>query len=211
MRCSSDPCHQALIFDLGGVIIDLDTDRTVSRFANLFNTSHEVVKAAHTQHSFFNDLETGHIQPPEFRRQLRQVFGNDSVPDQQLDSAWNAMLVGLPIEKLRLLTTLRNHYQVYILSNTNQIHLDHVTQHLIPQQDTLDSFVHKAYYSHHMRMRKPDPEIYKTVLEEHGLRPSDALFLDDNPDNIRSAAALGINVTLVQHPNEVYTIFNQYV
>lgn len=203
--------YQALIFDLGGVIIDLDTDRMVSRFATLFNTSHEVVKAAHTQHSFFNDLETGHIQPPEFRRHLRQVFGNDSIPDQQLDNAWNGMLVGLPIEKLRLLTTLRNHYQVYILSNTNQIHLDYVTQHLIPQQDTLDAFVHEAYYSHHMRMRKPDPEIYKTVLEEHALRPSDVLFLDDNPDNIRSASELGIQSVRIHRPDEVYTLFSTYV
>jgi putative hydrolase of the HAD superfamily len=196
----------AVIFDLGGVIVDLAVDKTIQAFSALSGLSTDEVHKAYSQHAGFISYEKGRMTDAEFRKVLRELFAVE-VSDAQLDAAWNAMLVNLPRKKLQWLTELRNNLQVYALSNTNHIHINYVNEVML-QGEPLDNYFHRCYYSHHVHMRKPDVEIYEHVLGHAGLVPHETLFLDDNPDNIKAAKALGIRAVQVNHPDEVYTLVN---
>jgi len=193
---------------LGGVIIDLDVSKTHAALAGLANCSvddfHLKVKAK----AFFDDYEKGLLTDNEFRTSLR-LFLNCSATDSQIDEAWNAMLLTIAGEKYTFLKELKHHYEVILLSNTNNIHLKDVNR--IVRNDTghasLDHFFHKAYYSHLLKMRKPEPEIFQHVLKENNLEKSETLFLDDNLENIKSASSLGIQTILVTSPNMVLSLF----
>lgn len=197
-----------LIFDLGGVIINLDVTRTFQAFADLANSSIKEVKAKVAEHSFFNEYEKGMLGDDEFRSNLR-AFLNNQVTNAQIDEAWNAMLLDIPAEKYQMLLKLKSNYQVFLLSNTNNIHLQSVNQ--IVFSDTgrsgLGHYFHKDYYSHLMKMRKPDPEIFHHVLLENNLVANETYFLDDNLENIQGAKSVGIQTTHITSPEMVLSLF----
>ena len=202
-----------LIFDLGGVIIDLSVAKTVQGFERLTGLSPEEIRRAYqTQPVFFN-YEKGQISSEEFRNGLRSLFSIDS-SNEELDHCWNAMLVHLPKHKLELLEKLKADFNVFLLSNTNDIHLEYVNRHMvdpIAPGRMLDSFFHKSFYSHHVRMRKPDAEIFEFVLNENNLDPAETIFMDDMTANIQGAASLGIRTIQIEHPDNVLTVFKNYV
>lgn len=196
----------AVIFDLGGVIVDLAVDKTIHAFSALSGLSMTDIQKVYAHHPGFTTYEKGRMTDAEFRQVLRELFAVE-VSDAQLDVAWNAMLVDLPLKKLQWLIELKNKLKVYALSNTNHIHIRYVNEVML-QGEPLDNYFHRCYYSHHVQMRKPDAEIYEHVLGHAGLVPHETLFLDDNPDNIKAAKALGIQAVQVNHPDEVYTLVN---
>ena len=131
--------------------------------------------------------------------------------DDQLDACWNAMLLGFPQKKLDLLETLKGKYNVYLLSNTNNIHLQYINNILLPKvnhHSQLDDFFHRAYYSHRMKKRKPDAEIFDQVLQEGNFLPEETLFLDDNLSNVEGAEKLGIKTVHVVNPDMIYDYFS---
>jgi len=197
-----------LIFDLGGVIINLETARTFQAFAQLAGCSVEEVKSKISEVTFFNEYEKGMLADHEFRANI-STFLNTKVTDDQIDTAWNAMLLDIPKEKYQLLLKLKSGYQVFLLSNTNNIHLQSVNQ--IVFNDTgrsgLGHYFHKDYYSHLMKMRKPDPEIFQRVLFENNLAANETLFLDDNVENIQGAKSLGIQTAHITSPEMVLSLF----
>jgi putative hydrolase of the HAD superfamily len=197
-----------LIFDLGGVIINLDVSKTYQAFADLSGCSTQEIKSKVSKLSFFNEYEKGVISDHEFRSNVRTLL-NAPVTDAQIDAAWNAMLLDIPKEKYQLLTKLKSLYKVFLLSNTNNIHLQRVNK--IVKDDTgysgLSIYFHKDYYSHLMKMRKPDPEIFLQVLEENKLIPHETSFLDDNLDNIQGAKSIGIQTIHVTSPEMVLSLF----
>lgn len=195
-----------VIFDLGGVIVDLAVDKTIQAFSKLSGLSSSEIKNAYHAHPGFYAYEKGLISDADFRQVLRELFSL-TVTDAQLDLAWNAMLVDLPSRKLQWLANLKSKLQVFALSNTNNIHITYVNEVML-KGTSLDTYFHRCYYSHHVNMRKPDFEIYEHVLNHAGLVPEETLFLDDNPDNIMAAKSLGIHAVQVNHPDEVYTILN---
>jgi putative hydrolase of the HAD superfamily len=129
--------------------------------------------------------------------------------DAELDGCWNAMLLDIPVEKIKLLQDLKTKYKTFLLSNTNSIHLESFTRRLQVDHrlNNLDELFHRVYYSQLLGMRKPDVEIYKYVLEKNGLKSDETIFLDDNPDNIQGAARAGIHTFFVGHPDDVYKLF----
>ncbi len=197
-----------LIFDLGGVIIDLDVSKTHKAFAKLVGCPVDDLKEEIGQQAFFNEYEKGLLSDTEFRASL-QSFLKRPVLDSQLDVAWNAMLLSIAKEKYALLQSLKNEYHTLLLSNTNNIHLMEVNRTV--EKDTgypsMDFFFHKAYYSHLMKMRKPEPEIFLHVLNENNLKPTETLFLDDNLENIKSASSLGIQTIHITSPQMVLSLF----
>lgn len=202
---------KTIIFDLGGVIIDLDVNRTIDRFSALTGFSKEKVNSTYTTNPLFHDYEKGKLNDDSFRDKIRSLFYADYVSDDEIDHAWNGMLLGIAAEKLELLKELKNNYQVLILSNTNNIHLNMMYNKILPQVAgalSFDSFVHKAYYSHVLHMRKPDAEIYQYVLDELKLNPGETVFLDDNADNIRGASQLGIKVQHITDSNQLFEMFD---
>lgn len=204
------PSVKNLIFDLGGVILDLSVDHTLQSFSRLSNMPKERVQEVYVSERGFLDYEKGMIDDVAFRDFVRKTF-SISAGDDAIDDCWNAMLRGLPTMKLELLMRLQNEFSVFLLSNTNAIHLHHINNIMLPEgghQKSLDDFFHKAYYSHRMGKRKPDAEIFEQVLEENHLIPEQTLFLDDYAINIEGAKALGIKTVHVTSPNLILDYFH---
>jgi len=199
-----------LIFDLGGVILDLSVDHTLQSFSDLSGLEKKKVKELFISSPGFLEYEKGLIDDEEFRSFVRKLY-NVTADDAALDASWNAMLRGIPQQKLDLLLSLKNKFNVYLLSNTNTIHLNYIHDKiLLPhfQEKSLDRYFHKTYYSHLMKKRKPDADIFEQVLEENRLAPQETLFLDDNADNIAGAKALGIQTVHVVTPDVIMDYFN---
>ena len=181
-----------IIFDLGAVLINIDYQLTMQAFARLgFNPSVQFTRER--QSGIFNRFEKGQITAADFLDELRAINGKP-VTDNELVHAWNAMVLDMPMHRFRMLEALRTRYRIFLLSNTNAIHIEAVWTYM----DSLlgpgrwHSYFDKAYYSHLMGMRKPDHEIYAHVLKDAGIRAGETLFLDDSPQNLDGAAALGI-------------------
>lgn len=204
------PSIKNLIFDLGGVILDLSVDHTLKAFA--LHAGIEKEKAHHifTTAAGFEEYEKGAISDEAFRDFVREAY-NITSDNQTIDKCWNAMLRGIPQVKLDLLIRLQSEFQVFLLSNTNGIHLDHINQVMLPQingSTSLDSYFNKAYYSHRMLKRKPDAEIFEQVIDENHLVPEQTLFLDDNAVNIEGAKFVGLRTIHVTSPNLILDYFH---
>lgn len=198
-----------LIFDLGGVILDLSVDHTLQSFSALSGLEKETVKRIFLNTPEFERYEKGEIDDHGFRDFIRKVYGVQCT-DGEVDASWNDMLRGIPIVKLELLKKLKDNYRVYLLSNTNGIHLHHINEVMLPAitgERSLDPYFHRTYYSHRMGKRKPDAEIFEQVLEENNLLPGETLFLDDNSNNVAGARALGIQTVYVTSPDLILEIF----
>jgi glucose-1-phosphatase len=205
-----DTSVKNLIFDLGGVILDLSVDKTLQAVADLSNLDKKEVTNRYLSGEGFLLYEKGLISDTEFRDYVRKVYAV-TAGDDQVDAAWNAMLLGLPISKLELLQELMKEYQVYLLSNTNTIHLRYINEMMLPPVagvSSLDPYFHKAYYSHLMNKRKPDADIFVQVLEENNLKPSETLFLDDNLQNVEGARVVGMQAVHVVTPDFVIDYFH---
>lgn len=204
------PSVKNLIFDLGGVILDLSVDHTLTAFAALSKMPKAQVHDLYFSAPGFLEYEKGEMDDPSFRDFVRKTYAL-SATDEEIDDSWNAMLRGIPAVKLELLQKLQGEFRVFLLSNTNSIHLQHINEFILPQGEDrrpLDSYFHKAYYSHQMGKRKPDAEIFEQVLEENHLVPEQTLFLDDYAVNIEGAKSLGIKTVHVTSPNLILDYFH---
>jgi len=201
---------QNLIFDLGGVILDLHFDRTYAAFARAGNCSVDEIRAMMDKSPFFNDYEKGLLTDDEFRSAIRRAL-KSKLSDEEIDAAWTAMLGEIPLNRLQLLKRLRSKFRVFLLSNTNSIHLPylHKIVKTVSGEPGLGSFFEKDYYSHVLKMRKPDKEIFEHVLKQHQLIPEYTLFLDDNLSNLQGAAETGIKTFHVQHPDRMMALFHE--
>jgi glucose-1-phosphatase len=200
-----------LIFDLGGVIIDLSIDHTIDAFAALSGIERKTVIELYSSPGF-EIYEKGLMDDIEFRDYVRQIFSVQSSA-LEIDRCWLAMLRGLPVKKLQLLERLKQSYNVYLLSNTNNIHLDYINNvmlpGIVPGANSLDAYFHKAYYSHIMKKRKPNADIFEQVLAESNLVGHETLFLDDNLGNIEGANLVGIKTVHVITPDLILDYFDE--
>jgi putative hydrolase of the HAD superfamily len=197
-----------LIFDLGGVILDLSVDHTLQAFADISGLDKSEVTKRFVTAEGFLAYEKGLINDAGFRAFVRDTYPVQAT-DDALDTAWNAMLRGLPLSKLQLLLRLKGQYQVVLLSNTNNIHLEYINTQLLPPGVTsLDPYFHRTYYSHRMHKRKPDADIFEQVLQENNFQPHETLFLDDNADNIAGAQKVGIQTVHVTTPDLIIDYFH---
>ena len=198
-----------LIFDLGGVIINLDTFLTIRAFADITGQSPEAIIKFSTSHPHFHAYEKGEIDNATFRDTIREM-STMALEDEVIDKAWNAMILDLPHNRIDLLKKLKNSYNIYLLSNTNTIHMECVNNvRAVAGIISFDQIFHQDYYSHLMGKRKPDSEIFDQVLEDNNLSAEETLFLDDNYDNIKGASNLGINTLHVTSPNLLFEYFDE--
>ena len=190
-----------LIFDLGDVIIPIDLTAPVRNFAMLANLPEEEVLAIWKRYDIWSQYETGLIDDDAFRAHIRQLLKNDSWADEVIDTAWNTVLLDLPVERIERIKELKAKYRVFLLSNTSPIHIRKVNHVLTSlNQPTLEELFERVFYSYDVRMMKPSPTIYQHVLIEAGLLAKETAFFDDNAANIKSAAELGIQAVQVQPP-----------
>lgn len=183
-----------IIFDLGGVILNIDYHLTIDAFKRMgFDNFDEIFTQA-KQTGIFDKLDKGLISPEDFRNGVRELSGKP-FSDQQIDEAWNAMLLDFPVHRLELLKKIHTQYRTYLLSNTNQIHIEVYNQilHKTFGVKDLSPFFEKEYYSHVIHMRKPHAEVYQFILNSNGLKPEETLFIDDTEQHIIGAKEVGIN------------------
>jgi putative hydrolase of the HAD superfamily len=198
-----------IIFDLGDVIIPIDLTAPMRNFAMLANLPEEQVVALWQEHNLVNQYETGLVDDEGFRNHVRQLFSQDkNAPagwaDDVIDTAWNTVLLDLPLNRLERVKELGKKYRLFLLSNTSPIHIRQVNNVLINMgEPTLENLFERVFYSYEVRLAKPSPEIYQHVLAEAGLVAGETMFLDDNAANIQSAATLGIQAVHVQAPKTI--------
>lgn len=188
-----------IIFDLGGVIINLDVRATQKAFVQLGVKNFDALYSQANQIGIFDALDRGKISPAEFRDEIRKHVSHN-VTDEQIDAAWDAMLLDVPQHKLDLLTALKARYRTFLLSNTNAIHVKNFSAELKRVYGTADfsPYFEKCYYSCDVGMRKPDAEIFLRVLNENNLRAEETLFIDDSIQHIHGAEACGINAAFLE-------------
>lgn len=188
-----------IIFDLGGVLLNLDYSATVQAFGRLGIADFDMRFSQLQQNSFFDDWETGRMGREEFLTRMVETAGGQATQQQVLD-AWNAMLLDFPLRRIQLLQQLRLHYDLFLLSNTNEVHEEAFNKTLMQSHGLpgLATLFDKVYFSHRIGMRKPMKEIFGHVLEENGLKAEHTLFIDDSPQHIESAKMLGIRTIYLE-------------
>jgi FMN phosphatase YigB (HAD superfamily) len=203
--------HEAIIFDLGGVLLNLDYGLTSHAFKKLGLVDFDAIYSQAQQEGIFDDFETGRTDPAQFRERLRFWLGNE-VSDKEIDHAWNAMLLDLPLTRIKLLKNLKEDYRIFLLSNTNEIHLKEVFQILTSSHGFADfsDIMEKQYFSCRLGLRKPDPEIFYKVLEENNLTPEKTLFIDDSIQHIKGAQTTGLKARLLLPTEDILDLFPSY-
>jgi glucose-1-phosphatase len=189
-----------IIFDYGNVIFMIDYSRTQHSFTELGIENVERF-FAHTGHDpLFDEFEKGNITAAEFRNGIRRITGKPSLSDEQIDQAWNTLLIGVPPVNHDILLEARKDYRTFLLSNINEIHYNAVMNHLEKEHHIRSNsvFFEKVYYSHLVRMRKPDRNIFELVLQDNALEPAETLFIDDSAQHIKTAESLGLNTHLMR-------------
>lgn len=199
---------RSIIFDLGGVILNIDYSATENAFRALGIPDFDNRFSQLTQDTFFDDWETGRLSTEDWLSGMKKICG-DAVSEDQITNAWNAMLLDLPLSRLRLLQQLRNRYDLFLLSNTNEIH-ERAFNEILRQQTGLPSLgvlFDKVYYSHRIGLRKPDEAPFRKILEENGLEAAQTLFIDDSPQHIETARRLGLQTVHLVPPRTIEDIF----
>lgn len=182
-----------IIFDLGGVLLNLNYQKTIDAFKNLGIKNFEEMFSQFKADELFERLETGHITEADFYTAVKSRT-NAVISNTDIEKAWNAMLLDFRTDSLAFLENLATEYKIYLLSNTNSIHLNSFRKIFTTQthESSLDKYFIKSWYSNEIGLRKPTKEIYEFVLQDENLLPEETLFIDDTLINIEGAKALGI-------------------
>ena len=186
-----------LIFDFGGVLVDLQPEVSLRRFRELGVRDIDEMLNPYRQQGVFHDLEMGLVSRAEFVDKLNEHAGT-ALTDAQIDEAILRFMGEVPQYKFDYLEELRKEYKLYILSNTNPFIMSyaHSAQFLPDRGRTLSDYVDKVYASCEMHTMKPDREIYEQMIADSGLVPERSLFIDDSAANLEAAASLGIHTLL---------------
>lgn len=218
-----------IIFDLGGVLLNIDFKKTFDAFAALGIENAHAINDRPEVWQLFLDLECGKVEKREFLERFRGLvspslpkeglgwISRDGEPkeglgwisDDQITSAFNALLLDYPPERIRLVQELSKKYRVFLLSNTNAIHVEYYNEMLSREFgiENLDQLMEKAFYSNELGCRKPDKEIYQKVLKLADIKAEETLFIDDNEENVKAAEELGIKAIKV---DEEYTVMGVF-
>ena len=208
---STLPEFKNIIFDLGGVILNLIPQATIDRFKEIGMDNVEEFYSLTYHADFILDYETGKITTDDFRNRIRAI-AKIPLSNDQIDFAWSGMLLDVPKNRAKLLFELSKTYRVFLLSNTNPIHITHFNKAVREDHgvEGLDVFFEKCYYSSDIGYRKPDAKAFQFVLEEAGLKPDETLFVDDIKYNIEAAQKLGLKTLHVSEGVDLVEWFGKY-
>ena len=181
-----------ILFDLGGVLYHINYQLTIDAFEKLGAKNFHKHFSQIQQSSLFDKLETGKISEEVFIVKMKILLPNCS--EKEILHAWNALLIGMPKENIDLLSKVSKNYKVFLLSNTNTIHIKHIYSQINKEYGlrNLSSLFTKVYLSHEIERRKPDVETFVWVLKDAGILAKETLFVDDSIQHIESANDIGI-------------------
>ncbi len=190
----------AVIFDFGGVLLDIDYHATARALGALIQPEVSGIFSQAQQSELFDALETGSISEEVFYQGLDALAGR-RVERSQWEAAWNAMLGGTRRERLDFVREVSRQRRTFLLSNTNSIHkraFDKTLAAVLGSAEGFDQLFEKAHYSHLLGLRKPHAEVFRALITQHGLRPERTLFIDDSVQHIKGAQALGLQTYHLQ-------------
>lgn len=192
-----------LIFDLGGVIINLDWERCVENFRKIGVNNMDSLISTTLQKGFILEYERGEISSEQFRNEVRK-YTEEQVSDEEINHAWTSLLVDIPEEKLNLLLDLKKRYKILMLSNTNELSFEFCRDNFFNVNGrTVNNFFDKCYLSYEMHLNKPEPGIFKALLQDADLKAEECLFLDDGIHNIKSASELGFQTEYIEPYSDI--------
>lgn len=198
-----------IIFDFGGVLVDLDRQRCEKSFQAIGIDLSPMLDDFH-QHGVLADFESGEAKPPQFFEALRSLSNGHNPSDEQIWEAWQSFLVGVPSERLDMLIALKEHYRLMLLSNTNFIHWYRAQNDFFLYRGlTVEDLFEQIFLSFEMHLQKPQPAIFERVIEQTGIRPDETLFIDDSPANCKAADGLGIHTFCPSTPNDWIDLFHK--
>jgi len=202
-----------IIFDYGNVIFEINFKITQEAFSQLGITDIDAFFAHKGHNSLFDDLEMSKISRTEFRDGIRTAANNPALSDQQIDAAWNSLLIGVSKGNHDVLLEAKAKYRTFLLSNSNEIHYDWIVDHIEQQFgiSNYDDLFEKAYFSQHMGLRKPNLNIFEQVIKDNNLNPVETLFIDDSPQHLEGAKKAGLNTLLMdKHPEKLREFLVQH-
>lgn len=193
-----------IVFDLGGVLVDLDMHSCIDAFRTLGARDISNFVGVSRQEDLFHDFEIGTIDTPTFCKEVRQLSQSDAT-DDEICTAWNRMLVGIRQDKIERLLQLRDHYMTYLLSNTNEIHWRKACEELFPYHGFVaENYFEQIFLSFEMHCAKPGDTIFEMMLQQAGIKAEETLFVDDSAVNCETARRLGLKTHCVK-PDEDWT------
>ena len=200
-----------LIFDFGGVLINLDLNRCIQKFKDLSVNNFENNLNNYGQKGIFLEFEKGLIDIPTFRDEIRKLAGKP-LKDNEIDEAWCAFLCNIPDYKIELLLQLKKKFRLLLLSNTNPLHIEISARDEFGRfGQTMQSLFDKCYLSYEMKMVKPDAEIFEALLANAGVTAEECLFLDDGEKNILQAEKMGIQTYHVDVNEDLSFLLNEKI
>lgn len=198
-----------LLFDFGGVLVDLDKSRCIDSFDRLGFDIRPYL-GTYRQGGPFSLLERGDISVPEFCNELRRLGVRPETEDAAIIRAWEDYLTEVPAERLDMLLKIKRHYSVSCLSNTNEIHWHQAeTDFFNYQGHTVADFFDHVFLSYRLRLEKPAPELYARVAQEMGVPPEEILFFDDSEVNCQAARDCGLQALLAPAGSRWFNYFDE--
>ncbi len=201
-----------IIFDLGGVILDIDETIVYKELEKMGISTSEL---AHSKEfiDIMSKFDTGIYTAPTFRKKTKTLLGQEKMTDQRFDAIWNAMLLDIPRERIEAIEKVKKHYKIFLMSNSNVIHYDLYVRDLQLRfgYHEFDELFNKSYFSFAEHLEKPDPRFFELILDHEGLSPEETLFIDDTAANIEVAKSLGIKTYHIRRDELVRNLFENGV
>lgn len=192
-----------IIFDLGGVILNVDVNKTFNTFFNLVEKPLNIENRRNEIFSLCNKFEMDLLSEFEFREKICKIL-NITIDDDYFDKIWNSMILDYPPARIQLLKNLTSKYNIALLSNTNRIHHKHFVNLFKTRFDfDFSSLFMYEFYSHDLKLRKPDEKIFYAVLEKSNFKAEDTFFIDDNFDNVETAKKCGLSAYQIKESESI--------
>ena len=201
-----------IIFDLGGVVLDIDENNVYKELEKMGLTTSELSHSKEFM-DIMSKFDTGIYTAPTFRKKVKAFIGQEKMTDQRFDAIWNSMLLDIPRERIEAIEKVKKHYKIFLMSNTNVIHYDLYVRDLQLRfgYHEFDELFHKSYFSFAEHLEKPDPRFFELILDHEGLLPEETLFIDDTAKNIKVAQSLGIHTYHISREELVRNLFENGV
>ena len=212
--------YKCLIFDLGGVIININPSRAINEFSRISNNKpsnefefidYRFLKKELKKKNIFFEFEKGSIKEEFFRNEIIKNL-NVKLDNDEFNRIWNLVILNINTDLLESIFKLRNRFSLMVLSNTNSIHKNYFEKLMVNEYGYgFNKFFDKVFYSHEMFCRKPEKKIYEMVIDECGFKPSDILFFDDMKENITSAKLNGIDGYHVENKKDLINYISSLI
>lgn len=198
-----------IIFDLGGVLLNIDYSKTEEAFKELGIDNFDAIYSQAQQSDLFDRFETGKITEDHFFTELKKHVPEE-VSTLQMKAAWNSMLLDLPTDRLNLLKSVRKNYRTFLFSNTNETHINEFENIIQIQHGltNLNPLFERVYFSNQVQIRKPNGEAFEFVMQQNSLNKEETIFFDDSLQHIKGAESIGLKSIFVQRPKTILDFFD---